>query len=63
MTSKAFVDVYLNCVNVKGRQKGSWTGLLVGKNTGDRNGKKEETRVKRLFYNLLTVHHVMILGK
>jgi len=34
MTLKAFVDVYLNCVSVKGRQKGSWTGRLVGQILG-----------------------------
>jgi len=34
VTLKAFVDVYLNCVNVKGRQKGSWTGRLVGQIPG-----------------------------
>jgi len=34
VTIKAFVEVYLNCSNVKGRQKGSCTGLLVGQIPG-----------------------------
>jgi hypothetical protein len=34
VTVKVFVDIYLNCVNVKGRQNGSWTVLLVGQIPG-----------------------------
>jgi hypothetical protein len=40
------VDVYLNCVNVKGRQKGRWTGRLVGQipGIGMEGRKKQELK-------------------
>jgi hypothetical protein len=49
------VDVYLNCCNVKGEQKGRWTGLLVGQIPGiGMEGRKEGRRKQEL--KGITIH-------